>query len=106
MYRAGIEGLLGLTRVGQKLRLNPCFPKAWPEMSATVTLGDAKFAISVLNPENSGYGIASAQLNGVPVQVDNGGLTVPLTTGTHDLTVVLGKVPVDVPHLVSIPADT
>ncbi|HEX9859420.1 MAG TPA: glycosyl transferase, partial [Paracoccaceae bacterium] len=27
MYRAGIEGLLGLTRAGPDLILNPCFPK-------------------------------------------------------------------------------
>jgi cyclic beta-1,2-glucan synthetase len=106
MYRAGVEGLLGLTREGQKLGLNPCFPKAWPEMSATVTLGDATFTITVLNPENSGHGIASAKLNGRPVKVDVGGLTVPLTEGAHVLTVVLGKVPVEAPGLANISADT
>jgi cyclic beta-1,2-glucan synthetase len=106
MYRAGIEGLLGLTREGQKLRLNPCFPKVWPEMTATVTLGNAQFKITVLNPERSGLGIASAQLNGTPLRVDPGGLTFPLTDGTHELTAVLGKVPVEAPAFVGIPADT
>ena len=93
MYRAGIEGLLGLTRAGSTLRLNPCFPKDWPEMTATLTLGDAHFVIKVLNPEKSGHGIASAQLDGAPVQGGSDGLTVPLTDGAHDLTVVLGKPP-------------
>ena len=90
MYRAGIEGLLGLSRSGATLRLNPCFPKDWPEMSATVTLGQAQFKITVLNPEKSGHGIASGELDGVTLQVDPTGLTVPLTDGVHALTVVLG----------------
>ena len=91
MYRAGIEGLLGLSRNGATLRLDPCFPKDWPEMTATVTLGDAKFVITVLNPDKSGRGVVSAQLNGAPVRVDAGGLVVALTDGAHDLTVVLGR---------------
>ena len=90
MYRAGIEGLLGLSRNGATLRLNPCFPKDWPQMAATVTLGDATFVITVLNPEKSGRGVVSAQLDGAPVRVDGGGLGVALTDGVHDLTVVLG----------------
>jgi cyclic beta-1,2-glucan synthetase len=30
MYRAGIEGILGLTRHGALMRFAPCLPKAWP----------------------------------------------------------------------------
>ena len=105
MYRAGIEGLLGLTRVGKTLRINPCFPKDWPEMTATVTLGDARYVITVLNPEKSGHGVASAQLDGLQVRVDQGGLIVPLADGAHELTVVLGKCVAAIPDLTSIPAD-
>ena len=54
MYRAGIEGLLGLSRAGGNLSLNPCFPKAWPKLSATVTLGHARIAITILNPRARG----------------------------------------------------
>ena len=36
MYRAGVEGLLGLTRTGESLHLNPCFPKDWPQISAQI----------------------------------------------------------------------
>ncbi len=99
MYRAGIEGLLGLTREAQNLRLNPSFPKAWPEMSATVTLGGARFAITVQNPDESGNGIASARLNGAPMQADPNGVIVPLVDGSHELCIVLGKVLVDVPDV-------
>ena len=29
MLRAGIEGILGLTRKGDSLRFDPCLPKGW-----------------------------------------------------------------------------
>ena len=105
MYRAGIEGLLGLSRAGTTLRLNPCFPKAWPKLTATVTLGDARFVITVLNPDRSGHGIVSAQLDGVQISGGTSGLTVPLTDGAHDLTVVMGVVQPAEPRLMGIPAD-
>jgi hypothetical protein len=38
MYRAGIEGLLGLSRIGPDIILNPCFPKDWPELQFLVRL--------------------------------------------------------------------
>ena len=90
MYRAGIEGLLGMTRAGNTLQLNPCFPKHWPKLAATVTLGDARVNITILNAEHSGHGIVSAELNRTPLQVGQNGISVPLTPGAYDLTVVLG----------------
>ena len=105
MYRAGTEGLLGLTRAGQTLHLNPCFPKAWPKLVVTVTLGHARYVITVLNPDKTGQGIVSAQLNGVALQVVSGGITFPLTDGAHVLTVVLGLVHPAMPRLIGVPAD-
>ncbi len=90
MYRAGIEGLLGLSRAGGNLSLNPCFPKAWPKLSATVTLGRARIAITILNPDGTGHGIATAKLNGAALYPEIDGLTIPLLDGTNELTVTLG----------------
>ncbi|MGV8951450.1 MAG: GH36-type glycosyl hydrolase domain-containing protein [Cypionkella sp.] len=91
MYRAGIEGLLGLSRVGTTLRLNPCFPKAWPKLSATITLGNALIAITILNPEGTGHGVAGAELDGLALSVSKGGVTLPPLDGQHDLIVTLGS---------------
>ncbi len=90
MYRAGIEGLLGLDRAGANLVLNPCFPKAWPELSATVTLGQARIEITILNPHGVGRGIASAQLDGAALAVGTDGVQLPLADGAHALIVTLG----------------
>ncbi|MFN0114903.1 MAG: GH36-type glycosyl hydrolase domain-containing protein, partial [Paracoccaceae bacterium] len=91
MYRAGIEGLIGLTRVGDHLRLNPCFPKAWPKVTAEVTLGQARFRVTILNPQGLGRGVLSAELDGAPLTTDREGVPVRISDGEHNLTVVLGE---------------
>jgi cyclic beta-1,2-glucan synthetase len=90
MYRAGIEGLLGLTQAGPVLRLNPCFPKGWPRLTATVRHGGTRFSVTILNPDGTGRGIVSAVLDGEPVAAGPGGLTLPLTGAEHVLCVTLG----------------
>jgi cyclic beta-1,2-glucan synthetase len=92
MHRAGIEGLLGLNRSGDTLLLNPCFPTAWPNLSATVCRGRARIKITILNPEGTGHGIASAQLDAVALSVGVNGVNVPLQDGSHELVVTLGRV--------------
>ena len=91
MYRAGIEGLLGLSRSGSTLNLDPCLPKAWPELTATITLGAARYTITIRNPDGTGNGIRSADLNGTSLTPHEHGLTFMLNDGTHRLTVVLGS---------------
>ena len=92
MYRAGIEGLLGLTRAGNILHLNPCIPAAWPELTANVTLGEARYRITIRNPDGTGHGIRAADLNGTAVSPGDDGLRFAMQDGAHHLTVVLGKV--------------
>ncbi len=92
MYRAGMEGLLGLTRAGDMLKLNPCLPKAWPEVTATIRLGDAQYAITIRNPDGAGRGIRSADLDGSVLTPGDEGVTLSIRNGSHRLTVVLGSV--------------
>jgi cyclic beta-1,2-glucan synthetase len=98
MYRAGIEGLLGLIRAGDRLTLDPCFPKAWPKLEATVNYNNTKVQISILNPDGTGKGIVAASLNGKPLEQGFAPLTIPLAGGDHHLTVYLG-------HITPVPSD-
>jgi cyclic beta-1,2-glucan synthetase len=90
MYRAGIEGLLGLTRTGDTLHLNPCIPKTWQDLAATVTLGDAHYNIRVRNHDGKGCGIRSAEMNETPLIVGAKGASVTVQDGRHDLVIDLG----------------
>ena len=77
MYRAGIEGLLGLTRAGPQLIFDPCFPKHWPQVEATLNLEASRLLVTILNPGQSGHGVARAELDRVSLPVANARLTVP-----------------------------
>lgn len=91
MYRAGIEGILGLTREGNRLCLKPCLPSHWPEVNLTITLGAASYAVSMRNPHAIGRGIQSAVLNGMALPTANSGLKILLQDGRHVLTLTLGR---------------
>jgi cyclic beta-1,2-glucan synthetase len=88
MYRAGIEAILGLKRTGATFRIDPCIPASWPGYAMVWRFGSTRYEISVTNPRRRCRGVASAELDGQPVDpqaiplVDDGGL--------HRLAVAMG----------------
>ena len=67
MQRAGVETILGLTRTGERLHLDPCIPKSWPGFEITVRHGASRYDIVVENPLNVQRGVAVATLDGAPI---------------------------------------
>ena len=64
LYRAGLEGILGLTVEGATLVLDPCIPKSWPRFEIVYRYGTARYDITVENPNGVCGGIARAILDG------------------------------------------
>ncbi len=52
MYQAGLEGILGFKREGDKLVLKPCIPSRWPGYRLTYQYKTTKYEIVVENPRN------------------------------------------------------
>ena len=51
MYRVGLEALLGFTKVGDTLRLKPCVPESWPELTIEYRFGTSTtYTIRVHHP--------------------------------------------------------
>ncbi|MCE3270711.1 MAG: hypothetical protein K0S57_1108 [Ramlibacter sp.] len=50
MYRVGLEAILGFTKRGDTLRIEPRVPAAWPEFSIDYRFGSAVYAITVRQP--------------------------------------------------------
>ncbi len=50
LYRVGIEAILGLTKRGATLHLDPCVPPEWPEMAIEYRHGRSLYAIVVRRP--------------------------------------------------------
>ncbi|MBU2428692.1 MAG: hypothetical protein KKA56_17600 [Gammaproteobacteria bacterium] len=46
MYRAAIEGLLGIRREGNTLRITPCLPPEWPGYSAEIVLEQSHYQLT------------------------------------------------------------
>jgi cyclic beta-1,2-glucan synthetase len=90
LYRAGIESILGLTRHGAFLTLDPCIPKHWPGFELTYRHGTARYDIVVENPQGLCRGITSAKLDGLPLP--QAPLRIPLADDgkVHKVEVVLG----------------
>lgn len=90
MYRAGVEGILGLTRNGDTLLIDPCLPKDWPEVTVNITLDDFHVEIVVANPKGQGHGIIRATLDGADATCDGGPFSLPIRAGKHQLCLTLG----------------
>ena len=52
MYQAGLEGILGFKRQGDKLVLKPCIPSRWPGYRLTYQYKTTKYEIVVENPRS------------------------------------------------------
>jgi cyclic beta-1,2-glucan synthetase len=88
MYQAAIQALLGLRRSGSTISVSPCIPTAWLHYSLDWRVGRTRYCFTVSNPEHRCCGIASAELDGVPIDAR----AIPLGDdgGVHEVTIVLG----------------
>lgn len=89
MYRAGIEGILGIRREGARLVVDPCIPGAWPGFEATVKVGSTHYDIRVEGASHGCRGVAQGVLDGSPIPCIEGRVSVPVDGGTHSLLIGL-----------------
>jgi len=90
MYRAGIEGLLGLRKRGCELSIEPCVPGAWPGFSAVFLHGASRYEIAVHNPHHVCRGVHGMSVDGR--MLDAGVVAFPLVDdgARHCVIVTLG----------------
>jgi cyclic beta-1,2-glucan synthetase len=88
MYRLGLETILGLTRQGDSLKIDPCIPGNWPGFQLTYRYGRTPYLVRVENPESVNRGVQQIVLNGVSLP-DN---RIPLTDDgrQHEVRVLMG----------------
>lgn len=87
MYRAGIEGILGLRREGKMLIIQPCIPADWPAYNASVELENAHFEIYVNNRPPLAKRNIQGQLDGVLLDGVEPYLRLEFEAGTHRLSI-------------------
>jgi cyclic beta-1,2-glucan synthetase len=97
MYRAGMEGILGIHREGNQLTIRPCIPAVWPGFEASIHVENTDYTITLSRSaegavEGSAEGseqALAAVLDGVKIVVNNNTVCVPLEGGKHRLEIVL-----------------
>jgi cyclic beta-1,2-glucan synthetase len=90
MYRAGLEYVLGLTKHGEVLHIDPCIPPRWPGFAIRYRHGSASYQIRVENPHGVARGIARMDLDGVRLECPAQGIALRGDAQAHSVTVVLG----------------
>ncbi len=89
MYRAGVEGILGIRRDGGGLHIDPCIPATWPGFEATVKVASTHYDVCVDHLSGRGRGITMATLDGLPITSVRGGISVAIDGRTHKLRITL-----------------
>jgi cellobiose phosphorylase len=64
MYRLGLEAILGVRRLGDKLHIDPCIPGLWSGYEMTYTFGKTSYRIFVDNPNGVNCGVKKIKLDG------------------------------------------
>lgn len=68
MYRAGIEYIVGLKKMGDSLRIAPCIPGSWKEFSISYKYGKSIYDIQVLNPSGLNTGVSHVAVDNKDIE--------------------------------------
>ena len=71
MYRLGLEAILGLRRVGNVLRIDPCIPKGWSAYTINYRYAQTQYRISIENPSGINRGVEEVTLDGERLQTSD-----------------------------------
>jgi cyclic beta-1,2-glucan synthetase len=87
MYRIGLEAILGFTKHGETLTLEPCVPQSWREFSLEYRYGSTEYAIAVKRRGRGGE-VVRLKIDGV----ERPDRTIPLVDDRtrHEVLVELG----------------
>ena len=90
LYRVALEAILGFSKRGERLWMDPCIPRDWDGFAVEYRHGSAVYAITVRNPARVCEGVAAVTLDGAPVA----GGAVPLADDgrRHAVEVTMGEV--------------
>ena len=64
LYRVGLEAILGFTKRGETIEVNPCIPSSWKEFSIEYRFGESTYSILVRNPSGVQKGVVSMVADG------------------------------------------
>lgn len=91
LYRAGIEGILGVHVQGTHLLLAPCIPKQWPGFELVYKYRSARYEISVSNPHGVNRGAVATTVDGISLPAGECRIQLLDDGATHQVELILGR---------------
>ena len=88
LYRLGVEAILGITRKGDRLIINPCIPEWWPEFRVSIQYDSSVYHIHVENPEGISNGVISVEMDGE--YFTEGNIPLADNKAEHNIRVIMG----------------
>ena len=82
LYRLMLESLLGLTRTGDRLRINPCMPQEWSDYSMRYRFGATYYQINIARAPATAA--AMYTLDGVDIDAAQNSVGVLLLDDQHE----------------------
>ncbi|MCC5879697.1 MAG: glycosyl transferase [Idiomarina sp.] len=89
MYRAGLEGILGLRRRSNKLIIKPSIARQWTAYDINVRVDGAEYQISVKNPRKRSHGVSHAALDDVVIDHSEDSVEITLDGKPHRLDITM-----------------
>jgi cellobiose phosphorylase len=68
MYQVGLNSILGFTKKGSDLIIDPCIPKRWHQFSIQYIFEETTYILEVINPENISQGKVSLTMDGIELK--------------------------------------
>ena len=89
MYRAGLEGILGIKRRANTLIIRPAIACSWPGYEVIMNINGNTHKIIVNNPLRRSHGISYAEIDGVAIEHNGNSIIIDLDEQPHEITVVM-----------------
>jgi cyclic beta-1,2-glucan synthetase len=89
MYRAALEGVLGFTKRGDTLLIDPCVPAEWRDFAIEYHHGSSTYAIAVRNPNGINKGVIRVDVDGH--ETPDRGVKLADDGSRHEVVVTMGK---------------
>jgi cyclic beta-1,2-glucan synthetase len=87
-WRIAVETLLGFSKRGEHLRIEPCMPRDWREFTIEYRYGASRYVIQVRNPAGLTQGVSTVEMDGQIVE--DGTARLADDGAVHHITVTLG----------------
>jgi cyclic beta-1,2-glucan synthetase len=90
LYRAGLESILGFVVEGDRLRIKPCIPSAWPRYEIRFRHHSAIYEIVVDNPQRISSGVIDIRVDGKSIANPATGVSLQDDGANHKIVVTMG----------------